>query len=438
MAELIQSLEGFARLDYRLVMSNNRVLVFNSDVVTFVDAELKDDVYGTGAGLHSFRTLDPVFLDNVKQAMSDADPVMEFRLGFGNPSSMFWLPWQRHIIVKYYAKYEGIGNASGHLLIFETANDLVRYKRSNLVIARKGSIADIVQLIAAENKLDAVIEPTEGRFLIYQSFIDSISFIQQRLVKRAITKSGRGGFYFFIRDNVLHFHTPDYQSSARQMNYYDVLGTELTLIDASQQPVLWDSGLSGVRLVSYDPYTGQTQEVRSNPDQALRLADSIYQFGNIVSGERNILYHLSSNPALEATAIAQTAYQQARQQTFRCTTGINKTIAIRHGDLLNLSVTQQTTRASSHSGYYYVTCAAHIIKKASVTSLYTLERGEIRGQDQSLTTQNAQAQLVPESKAPGQDPNILEIQSSEQTKGAGKQSSARTFTVVADANKPLA
>lgn len=420
-------------MQYKLVLDQKHTIAFDAQVVTFVDAELKDDVYGVGAGLHTFRTLDPNFLESIKQAMSNADPVMEFRLGFGNPNNTYWLPWQRHLIVNYYAKFEGIATAAGHLLVFATANVLTRMERSNKLLARKGTISQIVATIAAENSVEAVVEPTDGKFLLFQSFQDDTRFIRERLLARAIRR-GRGGYYFFIRDNVLHFHTPDYQSSARQLNYYSVFGTGLTLSDLSQQPGLWDSGLAGVRMIAHDPYTGQTQEISSDPTKALRLADSIYDYENVDNGQWNFPYHLSQNPPGEVNAIAQFKYQISRQQTFLSTVSVDKTIVVRHGDLLNLSVTQQNSKASSHSGYYLVTGTLHVVKKQAVNSTYTLERGEVRGQDQSLTVQNTQEQLVPTSKAPGEDPNILEIQSSELTKGAGRQSSATTYTIVTDAN----
>lgn len=437
MPEIVQAHEGSASVQYKLVLSNKRTLTFDTQVVTFIDATLKDNVYGAGTGIHSFATLDPNFLESVKEAMSDANPMMEFRLGFGDPSKMYWLPWQRHIIVKYNAKYEGIATAAGHLMVFETACVFIKMQRANKVMARKGSISDIVKTIAAENDLECVVEPTEGRFMLYQSFEDDTHFITGRLLPRAIKKSGQGGFYFFLRDNVLHFHTPSYQATVWALNYYDTFGTELVVTDYSQQPELWDAGLSGVRIIHYNPVTGQTKEVRSNPAVALRLEDSIYRFSNVKNGEQNVAYHQSYNPPTEANAIAQFKYQRSRQQTFNCKPCISKTITIRHGDLLNLSITQQTSKASSHSGYYYVTGAGHVIKKGAVSSIFTLERGELRGQDQSLSAQNRQEQLVPESKAPGIDLNLQEIQSSEQTKGAGKQSSARTYAVVADATKPL-
>jgi hypothetical protein len=434
MPDVVQSREGYATLEYKLVLGQTRTIEFDPNRVSFVDAEIKDSVYESATGLHSFRTGDPQFLDSVKQAMSTANPLLEFRLGFGTPKDTYWLPWQRHIIKNYYARYEGIATAAGHLLVFVTADVLIRLERANKVVARKGTVADIVKAIAGENGLESVVEDTDGKFILYQSFIDDTRFIRNRLLPRAINRKGRGGYYFFILDNVLHFHTPDYQSNARQMNYYDVFGTELAMNDLSQDPNLWDSGVAGIRVVAHDPFTGQTQEVDSDPEKAMRLADSIYQFQSVPNGAWNTPYHLSANPPIEADAIAQFGYQRSRQQVFKTNVTVDKTISIRHGDLLNLSIAQQNSVASSHSGYYYVTSTAHIVKKQAVSTVYTLERGEVRGQDQSLSAQNVQKQLVPEAKAPGEFPNILEVQSSEATKGAGKQSSAKTYAVVADAN----
>lgn len=433
MPNAIQSSEGYASVQYKLILGQKRSLSFDAQVVTFVSAEIKDNVYGVGTAMHTFRTLDPQFLESIKQAMSNADPLLEFRLGFGPPTDVYWLPWQRHIIVKYYAKFEGIATAAGHLLVFESANALTRMKRSNKTLAHKGTISSMVATIAAENGLESVVEATDGKFILYQTFLDDTRFIQERLLGRAIRR-GRGGYYFFIRDNVVHFHTADYQTSARQMNYYNIFGRSLAVNDRSQDPKLWDAGVAGVRMIAHDPYTGQTQEIENNPDKALRLADSIYDFANITNGQWNILYHLSQNPPVEVNALAQHQYQIARQQTFHTTVSVDKMIMLRHGDLLNFSITQQNAKASSHSGYYLITGAFHSVKKQAVVSTYTLERGEVRGQDQSLTVQNTQEQLIPTSKAPGEDPNILEIQSSEQTKGAGKQSSATTYSVVTDVN----
>ena len=432
MAQGSQPAEGIAVIQYKVALTQGRTLVFDPSRVLILDAELRDSVYGSGTGMHTFRTGDPTFVESLKEVMSDANPKLQFRIGFGSPGSIFWLPWQQHIVTDYYANYEGTGTSSGHLLVINSSNNFVRLARSTKVIARKGTIADIVSAIASENGMESVVEPTDGEFILFQSFLDDTAFLRDRLLKRAINKAGRGGYFLFIKDNVLHFHTPDYQTDAKAVDYFKSTGTELTFSDISQNQDLWDAGVAGTRLINYDPSTGQTKEIDHDPNNALRLADTIYQFPKVVNGQRNIPFHQSFNPPVESKAIAQFIYQRSRQKIFSCSATFSKVINIRHGDLLNLSIVQQAALASSNSGYYYVTSSALIFKNGSVSGMYTLERGEFRGQDQSIAASAPNSQLVPESKAPGQDPNIAAAQSSQLTVGAGDYTGAASYSTAVD------
>lgn len=424
-------------MQYQLVLPDKRTLTFDPTQVTFHSAEYTDTVYGDGLGMHTFSTQNPDFLDRVRQVMSTGSPLMEFRLGYGSPNNMFWLPWQRHLICSYAANFVGIAPASGHLLVFNTKHQFAKIERSIKVVARQGTISEIVRRIADENQLEAVIESTEGRFLLLQTYMDDITFIMERLLPRALTAKGRGGFFCFIRDNVLHFHTPDYQSSVQQLNYYDTFGTALNLVDVSQTERAWDAGVAGTCVIAHDALTGQSKETKSRPDNALRLADTIYAYESVSNGQLSLPYHHSSNPMAEVTALAQHSYQRARLSALQCTFSVDKLINIRHGNLLNLVLTQQSSKASSHSGFYYVIGACHVIKKQAVNSTYTLYRGELRGTDQSLTVQRAQQQLIPETKAPGQDPCLPSVNSSERTRGAGNRTSATSYLTVADAQTGL-
>ncbi len=427
MTNVIQPSIGNAIIQYKLVLDKNKVLNFNPERVTIVDAEIKDSVYGPCTAVHTLYTNDLSFIEGLKQAMSEANPIMEFRLGFGSPKGMYWLPWQRHIIEQCHSRYEGVANSAGNIVLIKTSDNLIRLERSNKVVARRGTIAEIVQAIAAENKLEVVVEPTDGNFLLYQSFIDDTRFVRERLMPRAINKSGRGGYYFYIRDNVLHFHTPDYQCSVSQLNYYNTTGASLVAEDLSQVPDLWDAGVAGVKYIDHDPYTGFTQEVSSNPDKALKLSESLYKFSNVANGQWNVPYHRSFNPLIESTALAQHMYQKSRQSIFKITVALASSISLRHGDLVNINITQQVNTSSSYSGYYLITGLVHKYDKGAVNTVYRLERGEIRGNLQSLTTQNAQNELVSENLAPGQVPNLREIESSQLTKGAGTQAPDRTY-----------
>ena len=434
MALVKQPDSGVAYLQHKLVLPQNQTVDFDDTRVTLIDAELRDDVYGNGTGLHTFQTSEPAFLEAVKQAMSDANPILEFRLGFGGASGVYWLPWQQHLITNLVAKFSGIGTSAGHTLVIASANSLARMARVNKVKARKGKISDIVAEIATENGLASVVEPTDGTFMLYPSYVSDTRFIKERLRKRAITPKGRAGFFFFVKDNVLHFHTPDYQSTASSIEYYQSNGTSLDVADVSQLPELWDTGIAGSRVIQHDPITGVTKEIDSDPEQALRLAETIYAYSNVAGGVRNIPYHASANPPVESSAIAQYAYQQARQRAFKCTASFDKTITIRHGDLLNIGLIQQAARSSNFSGYYYVTSSLFIVKKGLVNTTYTLDRGELRGQVQATSVSATNLQLVPASQAPGVDPNITAVQSSQLTKGADSYTAGNYFSTVLNAD----
>ena len=431
MAAVIQPQEGTAQVEYRLALPENNYLSFDPSRVSFTETTLHDNIYGKGEGTHVFRTSDPDFLSALSSGMANADPHLRFRLGFGTPENTYWLPWLDHIITNHYAKFEGVNNSAGHLIVIHSENNFTRMRRPNRVLTRKGKISDMAAAIAQTASMDSVIEETEGDFMLVQNFTDDVKFLFQRLAPRAINKKGVGGYLCFIRDNVLHFHTLDYQTTVKQIDYYTAFSTSFEANDVSQSAELWDAGLSGVNIISQDPSTGNSKEVASDPEKAIKLANSLYAFSSIEHGRANMPYHLGYNPVVELNALAQSAYQTARRQAFKTAMVLQKIISLRHGDLLNILLAQQIPKASDYAGYYLVAATTHSVKKGQVTSVYTLERGENQQQGGRATTQNNQNQLIPTTQAPGQSPNILTAQSSEATKGAGKSASA-IFTPLTD------
>ena len=432
MSATVQVPPGSAHVQYRLVLPDRSYLNFDPARVLFVEAVIQDEVNGNSKCNHVFRVLDPSFVPRLIEAMAQADPEIHFRLGYGDPSQCTWLPWQKHLVVDHFSRPEGLGPNSGNLVVINTNNALARNRRVSRVVARNGILSDVVKAIATANGMDSVVEPTDGKFTLYQCFQDDISFMFERVLPRAINKQGRGGYFLFVRDNVLHFHTLDYQASVIQVDYYNTTATSFETLDRSQQVGLWDAGLSGVTMIVQDPYSGVSKEVASDPTRAVKLADGIYKYGAISGSSRNFPYHLGANPVLEVEALAQFYYQRARAQVFRSVFTSQQNILIRHGDILSVILAQQGTRSSSYAGYHYVVAATHSIKKGNVTSAYTLERGEIQPQKNYITVQDAGNMLQPETTAPGVFPNLREVQSSQLTKGAGNEASARTFADLAD------
>jgi hypothetical protein len=436
MATQIQQVEGQAVVSFELNLPQQPTLPLTDGLVTYTGSELVEDVFGKKEYRHRFSTLIPEFVNDIlRTAMASGTPTFRFRLGLGNPKQTIWLPWQDHFIVHYGAVAEGISKQSGHSLEITTSDAFFKIARVNKTAAHKGTISSIVQALADENKLEAVIEPTSGEFLYVQNFVDDVKFIRERLVRRAVNEKGRGNYLFFILDNVLHFHSPDYQTSVKELQYFQQPGSLLVLSDRSQQ--LWDDGVSGTRLIVYDPLTGETKEHLSDPTKALRYAKGIYQLDSVKGSELNLFYHLGANRPEEAKAIGQNTYEHARLNTFELNVDFDKNISIRTGDIVSLIVTQQSQKTSPWSGLYLVTGTMYTIVQNAVTLKLLLRRGEIQPDLNNVVTQVANQQLVPQAEAPGQDLNIGDAQSSALTKGAGSQQSDDNFSTVRNPNSPL-
>jgi len=428
---VVDNLDGSALVEFELPLTNQPPLPLGN-LVVFQKARLLETVTGETRYEYTITTQHPDVVNRlIKSVMSTGNPRWRARVGYGTPKKAIWLPWQDHYIVDYAADVRAVGKQAGHAMNLVTSDAFFAAARANKTIIRKGLISSMVKQIAAENQLDFVVEETKSDFFFIQSYIDDIAFIKGRLLNRAVNAKGRGNYLFYMRDNVLHFHTPDYQTEVKEWHYYASPHSVLTQKDNSQ--VLWDDGCSGVRLIAYDPYTGDTKEVVNQPDQTLRLADSIYQLGNVVGGQLNIQYHLSANRPEEATNIALNVYSRARQQTFELIGTFSKTVNIRVGDIIKLVITPDQD-SSPWSGFYVVSRLVYEIENGAVVGTFLFTRGEIAKDTSNVVAQVANRQLVPETEAPGQNLNVQETQASARTKGAGKQTSTTVFSTVVDAN----
>jgi hypothetical protein len=416
MNNIIQPSNGLAQVQYRLALSDKSYFDFNPNKIELLKAILTDSVYGNNACSHLFQSQDTIFVRSLKQAMANANPLLMFRLGYGTGINTAWLPWQKHIICSHHINFTGIGSNSGHTIVINTNSALTAMKRASHVASHKGTISNIVKSLAVSNGLESLVEDTDGEFMLYQNFIDDTAFILGRLANRAINKKGVGGYYTYILDNTLHFHTVGYQSNVKTLDYYASPGSRIEAEDRSEELELWTDGIAGGRTVVTDPYMGGSKEVISSKSATIKLADNTYDYSSVSGGEKNILTHLGQNPVIESTARAQYAYQTARMQTFRIKLILQKTIMLRHGDILNLVIKQNDSLTDSYSGYYYVAETSHMIKGGQATSSYTLVRGETMNQSLLSVVQDSQNQAKSDSdSANGSYPNFSELQSTDVT-----------------------
>lgn len=429
---VINTKDGQSVTQYELVVAApNRVDL--SGLLLFRSSTLVEGVRERAVYRHQFSTTAARVVDTLlRGVMSTGTPLLRFRLGYGSPAAAIWLPWQQHIITFYSGLLQSSGDQTRHELEIETSDALYTLGRSNKTVMRKGRISDMVAQIADENRLEAVIEPTQGIYAFAQSYTDDTTMLYTRLRPRAINGKSRGNYVCYVRDNVLHFHTPDYQTEVKTLNYFDLPHVTLAQVDHSQS--LWDEGVRGTRLLVYDPYTAQAQEVVSDPSKALRLSNAVYNLASVAGGEENVPYTLSFNRPEEAVALGQNMYELARSKTFELVATFSGLLTLRVGDLIRLNITPANSTASPWSGFYVLSRLVCGVNKGDIHVTCSLQRGEIQQMQSIPVVQSAEDQLKPETEAPGQDLNLREAQDSASTKGVGKAESTRIYSTVVNPN----
>ena len=266
-----------------------------------------ETVFGYNETEISFRVTTPQFLNQVLQALdAQGDPAINWRMGLGTANQIDWLPWQHYYVTQYSARFEGIGPAAGHYIKLFARDALHRADRSKKVRTFKGTVSSVVQALAQDSALtDTVIEDTNGQSIWVQSYQGNFEFARKRLIARARSTRGRGNYYLYIRDNVLHFHTVEYQTTIRDFAYYLSPATRLEASDVAEAKL--PDGSAGVRVIYYDPYSGISKEINSDPSQAVRMGNFIPRLDQITGAQRNMREHRIQTRDEESgsTALAQ-------------------------------------------------------------------------------------------------------------------------------------
>ena len=402
---------------------------------------ITESVFSYGDAQISFRVNNTLFHNKILRALNSAgNPLIRFRWGTGDGSIMAWTPWQLHYVLDHQAVFEGVGTTAGHLIKLHTKDMLHSIDRSSRTAPFKGSVSDIVQTIANNNGLnDCVIEPTSGQGVWIQSYEGDFAFVRRRLIRRARSKRGRGNYFLYVRDNVLHFHTLEYQTAVKDMAYYSSPSTFLEAFEMTQAKI--PDGSAGARVINYDPFTGEARENNSDPNKAIKLGNSIARLDKISAGQRNIQEHKIHIRDEEAgsEALAQNAYEYARAESYQLKLSGNKLALIRPGELLRLAIDPSAGNVSTWSGLYLTVSAQQTIDKGVISSVYVLQRGEqqVMGSGNSSVGSYGVDSVQDDQSAPGYAISLPDAQSSGVTKGAGQVLSSGVFLTVQDKSSAL-
>lgn len=280
------------------------------------------------------------------------------------------------------------------------------------IVARNGKISDIVEQIAKKYGLGTLIEPTgDYKVTLIQSYETDFQFLMSRLRPVAVNTSGIAGYYLYVQDGVLHFHTRDYKQEPMLL-YYNLSASNLISSDDVQDHAR--VGGDTTTLVTYDPLEGRTLVTDTNP---LLYA----KFGKRISGaEGGALWKAHSGPNQISFEInqSQANYSLNRDQYERVSfSGVNM-LGLRAGCILNL---QLSGLDDSSGGYYYVERINMKINGGSSISVITTIRGELNGGRSGGSIREADSisgDLPPPFSAIGRDPNFSVASSTSIGQGA--------------------
>lgn len=435
MLPTLPTLEGPVISQFELVRPDKSPITLPTDEILHLGSTVRESTTQASEQEHRFQLSETTFADTLlRQALASPSPILRYRFGVRAAQSIKWMPWQPYLIRAHTLSPSGVGSASGYLLVVQTANEEFALDRQSKTAAHRGKISAIVRSIAERNQIRAVVvEDTSTEGVYYQTFQGDGEFIRNRLLSRAVNAKGVGGYLFFFQDGVLHFHTPSYQAGAFSYNYYAKGGASLTAVDQGQR--LFPLGVAGVSIVRYDPYTGDSRQIASNPDLCLKYTESLYPLASVPGGALNVAYHTGANGDREAIAMAQSIYSVARVNAFHVKIVFRQFTGLRPGHILELIASPGENSAAPYSGRYLVTESNTIVDTSAFVVAYTLQRGETERLSGFVDADGAEGEaFVSEFAAPGQTIGDGETVSSTLARGSGKQTSDRVFTTVSDAN----
>lgn len=356
--------------------------------------------------LHQFSTINLDVVDVLtKNSLLQSTPKVRIRIGVTQGRGVFWFPWQDHILFNT----DIVPLGKGYSITFVTVDFLGKTSRKTRF--HSGTIQAIVQKIATDNGLNSMVEPTEGLWSYIQSNQDDYNFLT-KLGQRAINKFGRGGFRYFIQDNILHFHTLDYAATIRNANVFSLSGTKVVLSSRVQDSIY--EGSAGVKVLGIDPYDGQTYSFESNQEKVANhgnQAPDLTQTSRFVFG-----MHPSSNRLDELKAVAQSNFDLARSNMMNCTMTVENGYPIQMNDIIRTTLNSASSHQSPWGGLYTVIGILHTITKGASFSTVKLQRGEFFGPNVSKSMADGSIDTS-DYAAKGRPIDLNDISTSLETKG---------------------
>lgn len=331
-------------------------------------SELSSVLNSPSRHTHIFSTANLNVVDRLLKAiLVRSTPLVQVRVGLSSSSGIYWFPWQKHVIVHTDSVPQGLG----YTVTIVTGDLLETMSRPLSTKYHYGLISDIVKKLAVERNIQYVIEPTRGTWSYIQSNQSDLDFVH-KLTSKAVNSSGRGGFRFYVQDNILHFHTLDYVANVRDIDVFSLSGTQVAL--TSRIFDAYSDGAGQIRTVGVDPYSGKSFSIDSNRELVTLHGNQIPDFSEL--GPVTVGDHPSQNRVEEVLSQGQSTFNCAHANSINSVLTIENGYPIQLNDVLRIVLKTASPQQSPWGGLYSVTAVTHMITKGSTISTVKLQRGE--------------------------------------------------------------
>ncbi len=329
------------------------------------------------------------------------------RLGVDTGTDVVWaVPEFCRVLTVDGSAHNNASSQSGYPFEMTLVGQLYELALKQSVVARNGSISEIVASIATAHNLDHVVEPTSNPpVALVQAYESDLRFIERRLLPSAVNSSGMAGYYLYADEGVLHFHTRGYKQEPWSLPYNPVASNLICSDDAQENA---RSGGTATEIVSYDPLSARTLVSDAIPANYTRLGRRLAQAeGGVLTAA-----HAGPNQAVFEINRIQNNYALHRDKFERISFSLANALDLKAGRIVKVQLTDLT---DPFIGYYHIERVETTIAGGTAISAATAARGELNGGRKSeggiQSAEGAPVVIAVPFEAPGKDPNFSDASS---------------------------
>jgi hypothetical protein len=370
--ETVASLQGEFTIEF--AKSANGDLLFTSKQMVYLNGKGLDTLNEPKKWVHTLQSFDrDTYLKISDYVNTTMIPLVWIRYGIVAGGQGKMTDWEAFTIVDLHAIPRRTGDSGhGDQVMMVTSDLLYAMQKDARVASRKGKISDMAQTMAQVAGFQKFsVEPTDLDYALVQSYESDFDFLTRRMIPMASNKESSSNYIVYSRGGLFHFHTLNFQLSGVFNFDYGVFtntSTNLRLANVGNNNGIL--AVNGVNLVAYDPLDGTATNWQTKPEREVILSNTAPDR----SGTTYLVAHVGQNQLASLYAQSQLRYAQDKNSAYELSMTVENYPFIAVADVVNVTIVRG--QGDPWEGLYMVKSATHVVQKATVTSVYSLTRGE--------------------------------------------------------------